>query len=159
MHIPVSEWDWLLNVTCNNISVIYVTAYRCAGGLKKKLDLRSFCRVFNVPVQAPTWRQPFYGYAHSKYFHNIHTINVAEREVVITAPSWRIPTPPLVIPSSYSPSGRSEWRVLSAPSPDPDMCWVGVSWTARSLYSPQDFHTSPASYQYPCHVVQIPRWT
>ena len=26
----------LLNVTCNDISVIYVTAHRCAGGPKKK---------------------------------------------------------------------------------------------------------------------------
>ena len=34
------EFNWLLNVTCNDISVIYVTAHRCAGGLKKKLDLR-----------------------------------------------------------------------------------------------------------------------
>ena len=30
----------LFNVTINDISVIYVTAHRCAGGLKKKLDLR-----------------------------------------------------------------------------------------------------------------------
>ena len=37
----VSEWDWLLNVTYNDISVIYVTAHRCADGLKKKFDLRS----------------------------------------------------------------------------------------------------------------------
>ena len=35
-----SEWDWLLNVTCNDISVIYITAHRCTGGLKK-LDLQS----------------------------------------------------------------------------------------------------------------------
>ena len=35
------EWvNWLFNVTINDISVIYVTAHRCAGGLKKKLDLR-----------------------------------------------------------------------------------------------------------------------
>ena len=33
--------NWLFNVTINDISVIYVTAHRCAGGLKKKLDLRS----------------------------------------------------------------------------------------------------------------------
>ena len=33
--------NWLLNVTINEISVIYVTAHRCAGGLKKKFDLRS----------------------------------------------------------------------------------------------------------------------
>ena len=32
--------NWLFNVTINDISVIYVTANRCAGGLKKKmLDL------------------------------------------------------------------------------------------------------------------------
>ena len=50
----------MLNVTCNDISVIYVTAQRRAGGLKK-LDLRSgsqrhrhFVGFFNVPVQAPT---------------------------------------------------------------------------------------------------------
>ena len=32
------EWDWLLNVTCNDISVIYVTANTCTGGLKNKLN-------------------------------------------------------------------------------------------------------------------------
>ena len=65
-----SEWDWLLNVTCNDISVMYVTVHRCAGGLKKKLDLRSgfqrfrhFVGFFNVPVQAPARGQPFYGYS------------------------------------------------------------------------------------------------
>ena len=36
-----SEWDWLLNVTCNDISVIYMTTHRRTGGLKKKLNLRS----------------------------------------------------------------------------------------------------------------------
>ena len=35
------ELDWLFNVTINDISVIHVTAHRCAGGPKKKLDLRS----------------------------------------------------------------------------------------------------------------------
>ena len=32
-------FDWLnwFNVTINDISVIYVTAYRCAGGLKKEV--------------------------------------------------------------------------------------------------------------------------
>ena len=51
----------------NDISVIYVTAHRCAGGLKKKLDLRSgsqrhrhFVELFNVSVQTPTRDQPFY---------------------------------------------------------------------------------------------------
>ena len=59
--------NWLFNVTINDISVIYVTAHRCAGGLKKKLDLRSgsqrhrhFVGFFNVPVLAPTRDHPFY---------------------------------------------------------------------------------------------------
>ena len=44
-----------------------MTAHRYAGGLKKKLDLRSgsqhhrhFVGFFNVPVLAPTWDHPFY---------------------------------------------------------------------------------------------------
>ena len=56
----------VFNVTCNDISVIYVTALNCAGGLKK-FDLRSgskrhrhFVGLFNVPVQAPTRDNPFY---------------------------------------------------------------------------------------------------
>ena len=60
----------LFNVTYNDISVIYVTAHRCAVGLKKKLDLRSgsqrhshFVGFFNVPVQAPARGHPFYGYS------------------------------------------------------------------------------------------------
>ena len=65
--VPLSgEVNWLFNVTINDISVIYVTAHRCAGGLKK-LDLRSgsqrhrhFVGFFNVPVLAPTRDQPFY---------------------------------------------------------------------------------------------------
>ena len=67
---PVGEWDWLFNVTCNNISVIYVTAHRCAGRLKKKLNLRPgsrchrhFVGFFNVTAQALTWGHPFYGYS------------------------------------------------------------------------------------------------
>ena len=64
----LSEWvKFLFNVTINDISVIYVTAHRCAGGLKKKLDLRSgsqrhrhFVGFFNVPVLAPTRDHPFY---------------------------------------------------------------------------------------------------
>ena len=40
-----SEWtEWLLPVTFNDISVIYVMAHRCAGGLQKKLDIRSGSR-------------------------------------------------------------------------------------------------------------------
>ena len=60
------EVDLLFNVTINDISVIYVTAHRYAGGLKK-LDQRSgsqrhrhFVGFFNVPVQAPTRDHPFY---------------------------------------------------------------------------------------------------
>ena len=40
----MSECGWFLNVTCNDISVIYVTVHICAGGLKKKLNQRS---IFN----------------------------------------------------------------------------------------------------------------
>ena len=43
--IPQGEVNWLFNVTFNDISVIYVTANRCAGGLKKKLDLRIYIDV------------------------------------------------------------------------------------------------------------------
>ena len=66
---PISfefEFDWLFNVTCNDISLIYVTANICAGGTKKKFDLRSgsqhhrhFVGFFYVPVQAQTWGHPF----------------------------------------------------------------------------------------------------
>ena len=64
--LRVSVRYWMLTVTSNDISVIYLTAHRCAGGLKKKLDLwsgfqrhRHFVGLFNVPVQAPTRDQPF----------------------------------------------------------------------------------------------------
>ena len=64
--LHIGEVNWLFNVTINDISVIYVTAHRCAGGLKK-LDLRSgsqrhrhFVGFFNVPVLAPTRDHPFY---------------------------------------------------------------------------------------------------
>ena len=40
--------NWLLNVTINDISVIYVTAHRCAGGLKKKFDLRSGSHAIDI---------------------------------------------------------------------------------------------------------------
>ena len=64
------SWIWLFNVTFNDISVIYmyVTEHRCAGGMKKKLNLQSgserhrhFVGFFNVSVQAPTRDHPFYG--------------------------------------------------------------------------------------------------
>ena len=34
-------WNWMHNVTCNDISVIYETAHRYAGGIRRTLDLRS----------------------------------------------------------------------------------------------------------------------
>ena len=57
----------LLKVTFNDISFIHVTAHRCAGGLKKKLDLRlgsyaidiHFVGFFNVSVQATSWANLF----------------------------------------------------------------------------------------------------
>ena len=53
----VSWVDWLLKVICNDISVIYVASHRSAGGLEKKLDLRSgFQR--HRHFQVPTRRQP-----------------------------------------------------------------------------------------------------
>ena len=62
----VSERDCLFNVTCNDVSVIYVTAHRCAGGLKMKLNLwsgsqrhRHVTGFFNVPVQTPAWATLF----------------------------------------------------------------------------------------------------
>ena len=42
------ELNWLPNVTINDISVIYVTARRCAGGLKKKLYLRSGSHAIDI---------------------------------------------------------------------------------------------------------------
>ena len=69
----------------NNISVIYVTAHRCVGGLKKKLDLcsmvglpchRHFVGFFNVSVQAPTQGQPFYAYS-GKMPHFSHLLRHA----------------------------------------------------------------------------------
>ena len=54
VHLKNLRWGeyWLFNVTINDISVIHVMAHRCAGGMKKKLYLRSgsqrhrHCRVF-----------------------------------------------------------------------------------------------------------------
>ena len=42
------EWvNWSLHVTFNDISVIYVTAHRCAGGLKN-IDLRSGSHTMDI---------------------------------------------------------------------------------------------------------------
>ena len=47
--MSVSEWvNLLFNVTINDISVIYVTTHRCAGGLKKELDLRSGSHAIDI---------------------------------------------------------------------------------------------------------------
>ena len=62
------DWlNWLLNVTINDISVIYVTAHRCAGGTEEEVvptvglpRHRHFAGFFNVPVLAPTRDHPFY---------------------------------------------------------------------------------------------------
>ena len=75
----MSESDRLLNVTCNDISVIYVAAHICAGRLKKRWGLQSGSSrhrhvevFFNVSVQAPTRGQPFYGYSEkSPHFSRI----------------------------------------------------------------------------------------
>ena len=47
MHWGASSNAWLLNVTCNDISVMYVTAHRCTGRLKKKVP----CPMTNVAVK------------------------------------------------------------------------------------------------------------
>ena len=47
MGESVSEY-WFLNVTIKDISVIQVTAHRCVGGLKKKLDLRSGSHAIDI---------------------------------------------------------------------------------------------------------------
>ena len=39
MFKELGEVNWLFNVTINDISVIYKTAHRFTGRLKKKLDL------------------------------------------------------------------------------------------------------------------------
>ena len=43
----MEDLNWLFNVTIKDISVIYVTAHRCAGGLKK-LDLRSGSHAIDI---------------------------------------------------------------------------------------------------------------
>ena len=44
----------LFNVTINDILVIYVTAHRCAGGLKKKFEVKNRdilnIRQFTLPI-------------------------------------------------------------------------------------------------------------
>ena len=66
----MNEWEWLFNVTCNDISVLYVTAQRFASGLEKKLNLRSgfqrhrhFLWFYNVPVQQRHGQPFLYGYS------------------------------------------------------------------------------------------------
>ena len=59
---------WLLNVTINDISVIYVTAQMCKGTEEVRPTVglprhRHFVGFLNTPVWAPTWVQPFYVYS------------------------------------------------------------------------------------------------
>ena len=42
MFIWVRVFSLLLNVTCNDISVIYVTLHRCAGGMKKSMFIKFY---------------------------------------------------------------------------------------------------------------------
>ena len=41
---------WLLNVTVNDNSVIYVMAHRCAGRLNKKFDLQSGSHAIDICI-------------------------------------------------------------------------------------------------------------
>ena len=64
----VSEWIGCLTSQLTIFQLyMWRHTHRCAGGLKKKLDLRSgsqrhrhFVGFFNVPVLAPTRDHPFY---------------------------------------------------------------------------------------------------
>ena len=63
-----SDSELLFNAATKDISVICVTAHWCASGLKKEAGPtvrlprhRHFVVFFSVPVEAPTWSQPFYG--------------------------------------------------------------------------------------------------
>ena len=67
------EWDWLRNVICNEISVIAAHTCRCAGGLKKKLDVRSgsqrhrhFVGFFNVRARPSTDTGQIFLYGYSE---------------------------------------------------------------------------------------------
>ena len=63
-----SEWvNLLFNVAINDISVIYVTAHRCAGGLKKELS-HNFFFFFWFPV---TWNK---FYSQQLFTEKEHTI-------------------------------------------------------------------------------------
>ena len=77
-----------------------MTAHRCAGGLKKKLDLRSsslrhrhFVGFFNVPVLAPTWDQPFYTVIFNDFILEIHKHMRKRNRLAIL--SKRVNTPDL----------------------------------------------------------------
>ena len=105
------EVKLLFNVTINDISVIYVTAHRCAGGLKKKLDLRSgsqrhrhFVGFFNVPVLAPTRDHPFY-------------------TVIPTHHKWRNKNPNL-FNWAYLKNCRNKLRF---PLVVLNLCWIGYN--------------------------------
>ena len=66
MHKKVKV-NWFLTVTINYISVIHVTAQRCAGGTEEEVRPTvglpchtHFVGFFNVPVLAPTRDHPFF---------------------------------------------------------------------------------------------------
>ena len=128
------EWNWLFNVTINDISVIYVTAHRCAGGLKKKLDLRSgsqrhrhFVGFFNVPVQAPhgttlfiRWFRhtaPFSRLLRSRWGYGGHILDFltprALRGIVInsTSETWLCFNLPIVY-QIWWPYGNRSWLAI-----------------------------------------------
>ena len=133
----MSEWDWLLKVTCNDISDIYVTAHRCAGGLKKKLDLRSgsqrhihFEGFFNVPIQAPTWGHPFYGFPRnlpiSVAFYDAH--GVYGGSILILNPRVLHPWESWLFSNSFSPVCIARGCHV--------YCWTFQTWPVN------EWHTS-----------------
>ena len=112
------EVNWLFNITINDISVIYVTAHRCAGGLKKKLDLRSgsqrhshFVGFFNVPVQAPTRGHPFYTVIprNRPFSRLLRYPGDTEDTFSLILPSWHVtqmPTPTTTSNRHLNPARR-----------------------------------------------------
>ena len=99
----VSDWDWLFNVTFNDISVMGRHIYRCAGGpKKKKLGLRSGSNRDFVGFSCPSKHQhhhvqPFYGYS--------------ENFSCLLRRAWEYGGPILVSPSRV-PTGDHYWSSL-----------------------------------------------
>ena len=85
----MSEWvNWWFNITINDISVIHMTAHRCAGGLKNKLDLRSGFQHHRHLVgvrECPSWYSivgatvtvhQFFCILHLKCYKNEHSFEI-----------------------------------------------------------------------------------